>query len=385
MWSWRLSKIKKSLVHSNNFVYGKDSFKRTQFQQQEPSTYLFTDIGRWQYLFELFVASCVLAVVLVLAKNQTWHAITLLGLLQYILYINWVVIAFTTLVGCLHLFLNRIRRVYAFLISLLLLQGIVFFTTIFLNIVEIFSFCKKIKPSDFSVERIFQGLGLHISYGVLLGAFCLRYLYVRDQVIKRQKSELEARIQAMQARIQPHFLFNSLNSVVSLISIDPEKAEEVLINLSKLFRVSFQKLRLVSLQEEIKICEQYIFIEQIRLGNRLQISWRLPKPEILEQVQIPLLTLQPLLENSIFHGVEKVSGLCRISILIEILDGQINIIIMNPYQKDRRKIRPGHGIALENIKQRLKAYYGRRASLESFAGENVFTIILSYKYLKNDE
>ncbi|MFE8306240.1 histidine kinase, partial [Acinetobacter baumannii] len=86
---------------------------------------------------------------------------------------------------------------------------------------------------------------------ILLGAFCLRYMYIREQAVLQQHSELNARVQAMQARIHPHFLFNSLNSVVSLIAIDPDKAEQMLIDLSKLFRASFQELKLVTLKEEI--------------------------------------------------------------------------------------------------------------------------------------
>lgn len=107
----------------------------------------------------------------------------------------------------------------------------------------------------------------------------------------------------MQARIHPHFLFNSLNNVVSLITIDPDKAESMLISLSRLFRASFQELKLVSLHEEIELSKQYLMIEQIRLGERLKVEWKVEiEPLQLKQVTIPLLTLQPLLENSIFMG-----------------------------------------------------------------------------------
>ncbi len=99
-----------------------------------------------------------------------------------------------------------------------------------------------------------MALVLHLSYGVLIGAFCFRYLYMREQWARQQNSELNARIQAMQARIHPHFLFNSLNTVISLISIDPDKAEQMLLNLSQLFRASFQELKMVSLKDEIELC-----------------------------------------------------------------------------------------------------------------------------------
>ncbi len=96
---------------------------------------------------------------------------------------------------------------------------------------------------QFGIDDLLHGVGLHLSYGVLLGAFCFRYIYVREQAIQQQHSELQARVHAMQARIHPHFLFNSLNNVISLIAIDPDKTEQMLLNLSRLFRASLQELK----------------------------------------------------------------------------------------------------------------------------------------------
>jgi two-component system sensor histidine kinase AlgZ len=259
-----------------------------------------------------------------------------------------------------------------------LLQGIVLLTTIFLNALLLMLHFGWRQLGDW--QQLFDHAGLHLSYGVLMGAFSLRYLYIRDQWLKQQHSELQARIQAMQARIQPHFLFNSLNSVVSLIAVDPDKAEDMLINLSRLFRVSLQELKLVSLAEELQICRQYIAIEQIRLRDRLQMDWRLPDIQALQYIQIPVLSLQPLLENSIFHGVEKISSPCKISLLVEILDRQVNIVITNPYLQEQQGQRQGNGIALENVKQRLRAYYGDAAYIQCFAGQGIFTTILTYPY-----
>lgn len=113
----------------------------------------------------------------------------------------------------------------------------------------------------------------------------------------------------------------------------------MLLNLSRLFRASFQELKLVKLQEEIELCQRYLEIEQIRLGERLQVEWKLENKDLYSQVQIPLLTLQPLVENSIFHGVEKILTKSTISILIEILQNQINIIITNPYTQDNKTLK----------------------------------------------
>ena len=150
--------------------------------------------------------------------------------------------------------------------------------------------------------------------------------------------------------------------------------------MSRLFRASFQELKLVSLKDEIELCQRYLDIEQIRLGERLSVEWKIEQPQLLSQVQIPLLTLQPLLENSIFHGVEKFLAKSTISILIEILQNQVNIVITNPYGSDKINLRQGHGIALQNVKQRLQAYYGRSVAFQSYAGKGMYTTVLQYRY-----
>ncbi|WP_343598367.1 histidine kinase [Acinetobacter sp.] len=378
MWSWRLRKIKKSIAKSDQFADGQPLQVRpssnTMCQGQSP--YFFTKIGRWQYLIELFTASAVLSVMLALAEAHSWQALSITRVFQILLYIYWVEIAFAFIVDRYQHLLNRFSHVVAVIWGFLILESIILFTTLFLNILG--HAMHQGATSTWQFTDLFQDVSLHLGYGILLGAFCLRYLYIRDQWVKQQHSELQARIQAMQARIHPHFLFNSLNSVVSLIAVDPDKAEDMLINLSRLFRASLQELKLVPLTDELALCRQYIAIEQMRLGERLHMDWRLPSEIEHYGIQIPLLTLQPLLENSIFHGVEKMSGVCKISLLIEVLEQQINIVISNPYQHTQQGKRQGHGMALDNVKQRLRAYYGYSADVRFFAGDGIFTTILRF-------
>ncbi|MHA3116746.1 alginate biosynthesis protein [Acinetobacter sp. ANC 4635] len=379
MWSWRLSKIKSSITKAQQLADAQDHHSaQSSDVLNNQSAYFFTKIGRWQHLIELFAASSILAVVLMLAEAGTWQAMNWGHVLQYLLYIYWVILAFIVVIQKIQPKINHLNHVVVFTFAFFLLQGIVLLTTIFLNALLLMMHFGWRQLGDW--QQLFDHAGLHLSYGVLMGAFSLRYLYIRDQWLKQQHSELQARIQAMQARIQPHFLFNSLNSVVSLIAVDPDKAEDMLINLSRLFRVSFQELKLVSLAEELQICRQYIAIEQIRLRDRLQMDWRLPDIQALQYIRIPVLSLQPLLENSIFHGVEKISSPCKISLLVEILDRQVNIVITNPYLQEQQGQRQGNGIALENVKQRLRAYYGDAAYIQCFAGQGIFTTILTYPY-----
>ncbi|MFW2047115.1 sensor histidine kinase [Acinetobacter variabilis] len=383
MWSCRLNQIKssrtkKSITNSKPVAEVQVDQSFTSPTRSAQSSYFFSQIGKLHYLLEMFIGGNVLAMVLALAKAQSWQALNLADLLQYMLYINWILLCFAALVELFHQHFQRIGIKLALICGFLLLQAIVLVTTTSLNVLTYFG--SNLNFQGLSLAIALDQVGLHLSFGILLGMFCFRYLYLREQWAQQQHSELNARIQAMQARIHPHFLFNSLNSVISLISIDPDKAEQMLLNLSRLFRASFQELKLVKLQEEIELCQRYLEIEQIRLGGRLQVEWKLENKDLYSQVQIPLLTLQPLVENSIFHGVEKILTKSTISILIEILQNQINIIITNPYTQDNKTLKKGHGIAIENVRQRLEAYYGPTMTFQTFAGGGVFTTVVQYCY-----
>ena len=375
MWSWQLSKIKKSIANPNADAETRRKKLSQSRQMNSSGTYFFTKIGQWQHLLELIVASNVLAMVLALAEARSWHALEGIRVLQYTFFINWVILSFSAFVDYFQDFFTKLSQKVALTLGFVVLQIIVLLTTCAVNIIQFWA----ARSTGFSEDVLFHGVSLHLGYGILLGAFCLRYLYMREQWLRQQYSELNARIQAMQARIHPHFLFNSLNSVVSLISIDPDKAENMLISLSRLFRASFQELKLVSLEEEIDLCKQYLSIEKMRLGDRLTVEWNIQATPIeLKRATIPLLTLQPLLENSIFHGVEKVLQASTISVLVEILQNQVTIVITNPYSHDKIKSRTGNGIAIENVEQRLKAYYGPAVKFQVYGGVSLYTTVVSY-------
>mgnify|MGYP003493970002 FL=1 len=383
MWSCRLNKIKsirtkKSITNSGSLAEGQDDQTFADTQGNKTYAYFFTKIGRWQHLIELFIASNILAMILALAEAQSWTALSVERLLQYMLFINWVLLAFVALVELFQKKIQPLNFGQALVVGFILLQMIVVLTTVVLN--GVIYFGQNFQIHGLSRDVLLDGVMLHLSYGVLIGTFCFRYLYLREQWARQQNSELHARIQAMQARIHPHFLFNSLNTVISLITIDPDKAEQMLLNLSRLFRASFKELKLVRLKDEIELCQHYLAIEQMRLGDRLRVEWKYDDEVLFSQVQIPLLTLQPLVENSIFHGVEKFLTKSTISILIEVLQNQVNIVITNPYTQDKINLRQGNGIAVENVKQRLEAYYGRTVIFQTYAGKGIFTTVVQYRY-----
>ena len=335
-------------------------------------------VGHWQYVVELFAGSVVLAFLLVLAEAQGWNHFNGTKLIQYILFIDWVLFASLVFQISFERFFAKMHLASALILNFLLVQVIVFVTTITLN----FSFYlgSNLGITGFNQIALFEGVILNLSYGILLGAFCFRYIYVREQWLRQQQSELQAKIDALQARIHPHFLFNSLNNVVCLISTEPEKAENLLLNLSRLFRASLQEFKLVSLKDELELCQKYLEIEKNRLGKRLNIEWKFEQSDLFSEIQIPLLTLQPLLENSIFHGVEKNLEPSTVSILIEVLQNKVNIVITNPYVPVKMNIRQHHGIAIKNVKQRLEAYYGQSVIFRTHQADKTYTTFIQYRY-----
>lgn len=354
-----------------------NSSKNSEVSADSFLDYFSTRSGRWHLLFEMLGASAVFSVVIVLAQAGSWLKMSIGDILSYFFYMGWTVVAFVAIVDYYHHELNQKTQKQVLVYSFILLQLIVISTT---SLLTILWSALGLGWKDF-ISRISHQLSLDLSYSIFLGGFCLHYIYIKNQWLNKRNSELKYRVQAMQARIHPHFLFNSLNSAVSLIAIDPDKAETMLIDLSRLFRASFQELKLVSLQEEIKLCQHYLAIEQIRLGERLTVNWKILAEDLqLLKVRIPLLTLQPLLENSILHGIEKIGQAGTISILVEVMENQVNIVISNPFQPNPTPKRREHnGIAVENVRQRLQMYYGQSLKFLSYQGEMTYTTVIQYR------
>lgn len=233
---------------------------------------------------------------------------------------------------------------------------------------------------------IFSFPHLQPGYAVLLcfviGFSLQHYFELRSRAYSPALGE--ARLQALQARIRPHFLFNSLNAVLSLIRTEPRRAETVLEDLADLFRVLMRDTRdITTLQEEIRLCEQYLSIEKIRLGERLQVSWHTENlsSEELHEAKIAALLLQPLLENAVHYGVEPSAVPALIMVGIRRMLDKIEITISNPFHANAR-LSQGNQMALENIRQRLALLYDIEAKLSYGVVGNSFEVKLYFPYKK---
>ena len=173
----------------------------------------------------------------------------------------------------------------------------------------------------------------------------------------------EARLQALQARIRPHFLFNSLNAVLSLMRRDPARAERTLEDLADLFReLMAEGRRFVRLADEISLLERYAAIEQLRLGDRMRIAWEID--EAPSDALLPPMVLQPLLENAVHHGVEPATQVSDIMVRIGRRGDRVQARIENPYHEGA-PAQKGNRMALENIRERLRLYFDAEATLVS--------------------
>jgi len=215
----------------------------------------------------------------------------------------------------------------------------------------------------------------HVLIAAIIAGLLLRYLYLIQRLRAQQQAELRARIQALQARIEPHFLFNSMNSIASLISIDPELAERLVEDLADLFRAALAQTSMVSAAHELALTRAYLRIEQLRLGERLRLNWEVQTPP--ESAELPNLLLQPLLENAIHHGVENSRTGADVTVRLVFQGSQATLTVHNSVAATPGPKRHlGHKIGLDNVRNRLHAFYGNKATLTVQQRADGFTVLI---------
>lgn len=223
-----------------------------------------------------------------------------------------------------------------------------------------------------------QPLGIIRSGGfaLLMTAVLAGYFHLRNRAFSPALSE--ARLQALQARIRPHFLFNTLNAVLSLIRKDARRAETALEDLAELYRMVMADTKnLTTLAREIELARQYLSLEQLRLGERLVVEWKIngaPRDAL-----VPPLLLQPLVENAVYHGIEPGLAPGTIEIAIRCEKERLYVKLTNPYHREHQH-RQGNRIALSNISERLALHFDVEATLEAGVSGANFEIMIAMPY-----
>ncbi len=216
---------------------------------------------------------------------------------------------------------------------------------------------------------------------VIVTALLLRYFFVTHQWRMHVRAEARSRIQALQARIRPHFLFNSMNTIAALTRSDPARAEEAVEDLADLFRATLRdSVSPLRLQEELDVTRIYQRIEALRLGNRLAVAWDVG--ELPMRALVPGLTIQPLLENAIYHGIEPLEDGGTVTISGRVRGRSIEIVVTNPVASERPAggARAGNRIALDNIRQRLALAYGDEGTLVADEPPGLYRVTVRFPY-----
>lgn len=214
---------------------------------------------------------------------------------------------------------------------------------------------------------------LYLLLAFVAGVAVQHYLELRARAFSPALAE--ARFQALQSRIRPHFFFNSLNAVLAVIRSDPARAERMLESIAELFRAVMGDVRkLVPFEHELGLCRQYIEIEHARLGDRLQVEWQIGA--VHPRARVPQLLLQPLIENAVRYGAERIAGDCRIVVRIRQLGFYLEVFVSNPIARQPVQ-REGNQIGLANIRGRLALIYDLEAKLDAQVRRDRFELTLT--------
>ena len=205
--------------------------------------------------------------------------------------------------------------------------------------------------------------------GALLSSVMVAALVLRAK--GRLPAETTARLAELQARIRPHFLFNSLNSAIALVREDPARAETLLEDLSELFRHALvSKGDSVTLSEEVQVARHYLAIEGVRFGERLRVEWAIdPRAG---SARVPALFLQPLVENAVKHGVEPSPSGADVKVTTQRRGDVVVIKVTNtvPAGQGRR----GHGVAQENVRDRLRLLHDVQAQFQTALIDGLYQV-----------
>jgi two-component system sensor histidine kinase AlgZ len=342
-------------------------------KQAQIDNYFIPDLCRGQGLLGLLVIAGLFAVLMTLMRTGI-SAFDFLLLAKISLQVFWIALLGAVFLCQARRFLNHLplREIALINFSLILLAAAI---------------CAAVAQlsSNYLLSGVWRVDFLQVINTVLIAAIpagaILRLFYMQHQLRQQQSASQQMRIEALQSKIRPHFLFNSMNSLASLISTDPDKAEQTLENLCDLFRYALRDgSDGVSLQLEVDACKKYLQIEKLRLAERLQYDWDIEVD--MENISVPALLLQPLIENAVFHGIQpaRKGGYLKIRIY---RDGEwvcidlVNSLETNGEQRFQKPA--GHNMAINNLRHRLDAFFNQQAELQETVKQNHYHTRMRFK------
>ena len=339
--------------------------RQTVTQASEQSG-VFPSLCRGKMLLRLLVLTQAVAILLAFAPGISGDPWLRLGVIS--LCSHWITLLS---LGFLCPLLRRLS-VNQLHTSLLLIATVLLLGTCLVTVAIWFGLPELLVNYRSFAAFLASNLVLASVVGLLIGQLVLMHAE-RARLIAAQGA---AEFSAFQARIQPHFLFNSLNAMAELVHQDPKAAEQALLDLADLFRAAMHAGDLLELTQELELVRKYLAIEQWRLGAKLQVEWLLPSG--IPSVKLPALTLQPLVENAVRYGVEPSTQPVVITLQVIVGSQQVSVLITNPLPDTVVSGREQNGVALHNIQARLELLYGSQQQLfcRQLAGEYRVKLVL---------
>lgn len=333
-------------------------------QRTEASTFFVPDFCEARAVLAVVLIVELVAIMLTISR-QSLHQNFWIDLAACSLFLLWIGLGCAAALCRIRPWLSQMPSERAAAIALVMLVAIVgIVSELVYRVGQFWSFglpeSGEIFPSDHAGFLL-----RNLAVGFIVSALALRYFYVAAEWKRSVEMEALSRIRALQARIRPHFLFNSMNTIASLTRSNPARAEQAIEDLADLFRASLSDAHLqIPLKDEIEIARTHQRIEQLRLGPRLRVEWDIDK--LPARAHVPCLIVQPLIENAVFHGIEMLPAGGTIHIRGELVQDRIEIEVRNPVvaQQGYRE-REGNRMALENIRQRLELAWPGRARIET--------------------
>jgi two-component system sensor histidine kinase AlgZ len=324
-----------------------------------------------EVVFNVVVVAEMLAIVINLIIPRNFLSDTALqDLLLISIFIQWVALAGTAVLCYTRKYLNRLPNLRALGAAYLLLLLTTFVVSECLVwLLWALGRLTSARPAWYTDFHI-----INLTISAIINGLLLRLFLAKHELQSRTLSEARAKLQALQSRIRPHFVFNSMNIIASLTRSAPEKAEAAIEDMADLFRMMLsQDEMLVPVKNEIDVAKKYLALEALRLDNRLTINWDIGK--FPRKAVMPVLTLQPLLENAIRHGIEELPAGGAIDMRLWEENDRIHVRVVNPLPKTRpKKAKSTPGQSLDNIRQRLQSHYGEQAALTSAEENGLFTV-----------
>lgn len=326
-----------------------------------------------QAILRVMIGAEVLALILALTSSSPTYGASVIRLGLTSVFVQWVALS-STLVICI--FSKKIQKLDVMHISMAV-SGIIAAFTIGASVLAIMadSYQKvgmvHFWDTPFVLRNTFIALVL-----ILLA---LHYFYVQNERNESLQANTSAKYDALQSRMRPHFLFNSLNTIAQLIHVDKNKAEDALLDLADIFRSTLDTRNRISLGEELDVTLRYLRMEGLRMGKkRLNIVWDMDKNTLPFNMEIPPLLLQPLVENAVYHGIQPCRDGGTLGISLYDSGKALEVVVTNPVPPDgTNSHQKGNHIAQENLKNRLRLAYGDRANLKITKTEHQYRVSFS--------